>query len=187
MTTRVAEIIIITVLIAHLLTGKFSVYGRSNMSRKTNEWILRTVVTQCVGDARLDARHPHVADPVLMFGFHQHSDFYVPQSLHSNLQPITTEFNNTWLQILTSSSCYLGPWTLLSTALLMQISLFYWEKVDILVQWVKLIKFPALYPKSSLLILPHIEVIQNVDLNTCLLQGFYVFQLVYNIYSREKI
>lgn len=42
--------------------------------------------TQRVGDARLHTGHPHVADPVLVFGFDEHSKFNVPQGLNSDLQ-----------------------------------------------------------------------------------------------------
>ena len=44
-------------------------------------------VTQGVGDARLDAGHAHVADAVLVLGFHQHGDLDVPQRLHGDLSP----------------------------------------------------------------------------------------------------
>lgn len=43
------------------------------------------IVTQRIGNARLDTRHPHMADPVLMFGFYKHSKLYVPQGLHCDL------------------------------------------------------------------------------------------------------
>lgn len=43
-------------------------------------------VTQSVGDARLDTRHPHMADAVLVLWFHQHSQLDVPQCLDSDLQ-----------------------------------------------------------------------------------------------------
>lgn len=47
--------------------------------------MLKIVVTQRIGNARLDTRHPHMADPVLVLGFYKHSKFYVPQGLHCNL------------------------------------------------------------------------------------------------------
>lgn len=47
--------------------------------------MLKIVVTQRIGNARLDTRHPHMADPVLMFGFYKHSKLYVPQGLHCDL------------------------------------------------------------------------------------------------------
>lgn len=40
--------------------------------------MIKIVVTQRIGNARLDTRHPHMADAVLVFRFYKHSKFYVP-------------------------------------------------------------------------------------------------------------
>lgn len=59
--------------------------------KQNQEGILSAVITQCIGNARLNTGHSHVADSILMFGFHQHSNLNVPQSLHCDLQTRTTD------------------------------------------------------------------------------------------------
>lgn len=46
---------------------------------------IKFAVTQRIGNACLDTRHPHMADPVLVFRFYKHSEFDVPQGLYCDL------------------------------------------------------------------------------------------------------
>lgn len=60
------------------------------------DYFIEIIVTQSVGNASLDTRHPHMADPVLVFRFYKHGEFDVPQRLYCNLgQSFITLWGNT--------------------------------------------------------------------------------------------